>query len=382
MKKIILIVLMLLFIPIRVQAYEEGKGNNVNDKQVEGLYEYITNMKTEYELLDDINIKDYVNSYIKTGKDPISFDKLLKALITYSMKEVAASMKFMAILIVLAIVCALLSNLESAFSNDSVTNIAFFACYAILIIIMAKSFYVGVEIARASIVKMSEFMMALMPVLLMLLASVGGVTEAVVVDPIIVGVITVSSKIFIGVIIPIICMSFVLQFVNNISSDYKINKLSKLFNQIALWAQGIIMTVFIGIITIRGISAKTMDVVAVKTSKYVIDNFVPIVGKSLSDAVSTVAGYSLLLKNALSSIGLIIILVIIAYPVIKILMMVLIYKLTAALIEPISDSRLVNCIGAAGDSLILIMSSLIGVSVMFFILISIIASAGKVAMGG
>ena len=382
MKKIILIVMMLLFIPIRVQAYEVGEGNNINDKQVEGLYQYINNMKTEYELLHDINIKDYVNSYIKTGKDPITFDKVLKALFTYSMKEVAASLKFMAILIVIAIVCALLTNLESAFSNDSVTNIAFFACYAILIIIMAKSFYVGVDIARTTIMKLSEFMMALMPVLLMLLASVGGVTEAVTVDPIIVGVIAVSSKIFIGIIIPIICMSFVMQFVSNVSSEYKINKLSKLFNQVALWGQGIILTVFIGIITIRGISSKTMDVVAVKTSKFVVDNFVPIVGKSLSDAVSTVAGYSLLLKSALSSIGLIIILIILAYPVIKILMMVLIYKLTAALIEPISDSRLVKCIGAAGDSLILIMSSLIGVSVMFFILISIVAAAGKVAMGG
>ncbi|MBY6815438.1 stage III sporulation protein AE, partial [Clostridium botulinum] len=56
-------------------------------------------------------------------------------------------------------------------------------------------------------------------------------------------------------------------------------------------------------------------------------------------------------------------------------------KMAAALIEPISDSRLVNSIGAAGDSLILILSCLICVSVMFFIMIAIMASAGKVFMG-
>jgi len=382
MKKIVFMVLLILFIPMRVQAYDEGAANGVNDQQLQSLYEYLNNMKTEYDILKDVDVKDYVNSYMKTGDDNITFQKVLKALITYSMKEVAASMKFMAILIIIAVVCALLTNLESAFSNDNVTNIAFFACYAILIIIMAKSFYVGVEIAKVAITKMSDFMMALMPVLLMLLASVGGIAEAVVVDPIIIGTITISAKIYMGILIPIICMSFVLQFVNNISSDYKINKLTKLFNQVALWGQGIIMTLFIGIITIRGISSKTIDLVTVKTSKYMVDNFVPVVGKSLSDAVSTVAGYSLLLKNALSSLGLILIIVIIAFPVIKILMMALMYKLTAALIEPISDSRLVNCISAAGDSLILIMSSLISVSVMFFILISIIASAGKMIMGG
>ena len=109
-------------------------------------------------------------------------------------------------------------------------------------------------------------------------------------------------------------MSFVLQFVNNISSDYKISNLTKLLKQIAIWVQGIVMTVFIGVITLRSIAAKTIDQVTIKTAKFAVDNFVPVVGKCLSDAISTVAGYSLLLKNAISGLGLVIILVIVIFP--------------------------------------------------------------------
>jgi len=224
-------------------------------------------------------------------------------------------------------------------------------------------------------------MTALIPVLLMLVASVGGITEAAVMDPIIIGAINIGARIFVDFIIPLILLSFVLQFVNNLSDEYKISNLTKLLNQIALWCQGIIMTVFIGIITIRGITSKTLDAVTAKTAKYAVDNFIPVVGKCLSDAISTVAGYSLLLKNALSTVGLIILLFIVIYPIIKIVVLALVYKLTAALIEPISDSRLVKTINSAGDSLILIMSCLISVSVMFFIMISIIATAGKVLIG-
>ncbi|MCW6112319.1 stage III sporulation protein AE [Clostridium sporogenes] len=351
------------------------------NQEIEKLYDYISNMKNQYEILKDINAKDYVKNFMEKGESHISVNKAAKAITTYVFKEIAASLKLIALLIMVAIICALLNNLQKAFSNETLSDIAYFACYALIIIILARSFYLGVNIARDTINKMTDFMMALIPILIMLIASMGGIAEAAMLDPIIIGTINISANIFSRFIIPLICMTFVLQFVDNLSEDYKINKLTKLLNQVALWTQGIVMTVFVGVVTIRGITSKAMDQVTVKTAKYAVDNFVPVVGKCLSDAISTVAGYSLLLKNSISSLGLIVIVAMLLVPVIKLLIMAFMYKMAAALIEPISDSRLVNSIGAAGDSLILILSCLICVSVMFFIMIAIMASAGKVFMG-
>ncbi|NFA61351.1 stage III sporulation protein AE [Clostridium sporogenes] len=352
-----------------------------DNKEIEKLYDYISNMKNQYEILKDINAKDYVKNFMEKGESNISIKKAAKAITTYVFKEIAASLKLIGLLIMVAIICALLNNLQKAFSNETLSDIAYFACYALIIIILARSFYLGVNIARDTINKMTDFMMALIPILVMLIASIGGIVEATMLDPIIIGSINISANIFSKFIIPLICMTFVLQFVDNLSEDYKINKLTKLLNQVALWTQGIVMTVFVGVVTIRGITSKAMDQVTVKTAKYAVDNFVPVVGKCLSDAISTVAGYSLLLKNSISTLGLIVIVAMLLIPAIKLLIMAFMYKMAAALIEPISDSRLVNSIGAAGDSLILILSCLICVSVMFFIMIAILASAGKVFMG-
>lgn len=385
MRKLIFLLLILLFIPISVQASEVssiGQEDKSSNSQVEKLYEYIYNMKTEYEVLKDMDAKDYVSNYLKSGTGNFSINKIKQALLNYSLKEISASMKLMIMIIAIAIICALLSNMEKAFNNENITNISYFACYSLIIIFSAKSFYIGVDLAKSTIVKMTDFMTALMPVLMALLASIGGFTEAVIMDPIILGSITLSARIYVDIIIPLIFMAFVLQFVSNLSKDYKIDKLIKLINQAAIWAQGVLMTIFIGIITVRGITSKTIDQVTAKTVKYAVDNFIPIVGKCLSDAISTVAGYSILLKNAVGSLGLVILILIIIFPIIKILIMAVMYKLVAALIEPVSDGRLVNCLSSAGDSIILIMSCLICVSIMFFIMISIIAGAGKVLIGG
>lgn len=384
MKKILFVLLISLILPFfNVQAYAVNPVvSDENNKEIEELYDYMTNMKTKYEMLNDIDIKTYVKNYMKSGDGNFSIKKIVKSLVSYGFREVLVCIKFMSMIIVICIVCALINNLENAFSNGNLSNIAYFACYALLIVLMAKSFYSGVSIAKDTIKSMTDFMAALIPVLLMLLATVGGFTQAAVMDPIVIGTINIGARIFVDLIIPIICISFVVQFVNNISEEHKIERLSKLLNQSVLWMQGIIMTVFIGVVTIRGITSSTIDAVAEKTAKFAVDNFIPIVGKSLSDAISTVAGYSLLLKNALSSIGLIVLIVIIIFPVIKIFAMALIYKLTSALIEPISDKRLVKCIESAGDSLILITSCLICVSVMFFIMVAIIASSGKIIITG
>jgi stage III sporulation protein AE len=351
------------------------------DSKIESLYDYIVGMKNEYDIMKDLKPKDYVNSFLKTGNGTINASKITKVVTEFVFKELQASIKIIVIIIIIVVLAALIHNLQGAFTNEKLSNIAYFSCYSLLIIVVSQSFYIGVDLAKETIVKMTGFMAALIPVLMFLLASVGGVAEAAVLDPIVIGAVNIGARIYVNLIIPMILMGFVLQFVNNISEEYKIDRLTKLINQLALWAQGILMTIFIGIMTIRGITTKTIDEVTVKVSKYAIDNFVPIVGKSLSDAISTVAGYSLLLKNALSGLGLMIIVGIVLLPIIKIFIMSLLFKFTAALVEPISDKRIVSVITAAGESLVLIMSCLISVSVMFFIMVSIIATTGKAIMG-
>lgn len=391
MKKIFILLIFIIFLtPLNCKAdealtedkiLEEYTDENINNN-LNSLYTYIDNMKSDVELINDLNPAEYIKSYIKNGEGNISFSVILKAIVSLIFKEVGTVLKLALSMVVIAIICSLLKNLQDALSSNSISNIAFYACYLVLILILSKSFLVSISIAKDVIYGISDFMNVILPVLVSIIALSGGVTQAATLDPIILAGVLIIPKIYVAIIIPLILISFVLEFANNLSEEHKIDNLCKSIKQITLWIQGGVITIFIGILTIRGITSSTIDAVALKTTKFAVDNFIPIVGKAFSDAITSVAGYSLVIKNAISSIGLLILVFIILHPIIKIVLISFIYKMSSALVEPISDKRITSSIAGAGNSMILLLSCILSVSLMFFVLFAIIASAGKFIVGG
>jgi stage III sporulation protein AE len=98
----------------------------------------------------------------------------------------------------------------------------------------------------------------------------------------------------------------------------------------------------------------------------------------MSDAVDTVLGCSLLIKNAIGVVGLIVILIILTFPMLKILSLIIIYKITAVLIEPISDPKIVNCLNDMSNSLVIVFATVISVAIMFFIAVTAVVGAGNI----
>ena len=376
------------FITTENEVYAEDQTTTtlINDEETESklnnLYDYINTMKSDVELMNELDPVSYIQSYIENGEGNLSVSTVISAVVSLFFKEVKTVLSLAFSIVVIGIICSLFKNLQSSFSSEGISQIAFFACYAILIILLSKTFIISLSLAKGVIVKIATFMDKVLPLLAALLIASGGLTQAATMDPIILGATILIPKIYLNIIIPLILITFVLQFANNISTEPKLSNLCGLIKKSTVWIQGFIITVFIGVLTIRGISSSTIDAVTLKTTKFTIDNFIPIVGKSLSDAISSVAGYSLIIKNAIGSIGLIVIILIIIYPIIKIVLSSLIFKLSAALLEPITDKRITSSIAAAGESLILIMSCVLCVSLMFFVLIAIMISAGKFVVGG
>ena len=368
-------------------AYAEDNNYNVisNDEingDLEGLYDYISTMKSDFELINDLDPVSYIKNYITTGKGNLSFSKICDAVISLLFKEVKTVLSMCITIVVIGIICSLIKNLQSAFSSDSISEIAFYACYALMIIVLTRTFIISLDLAKDIITEISGFMSKLLPILVVMLGVAGGFTESATMDPIVLGTTIIIPKIYLNIILPLILITFVLQFTNNISTEPKISNLCSLVKSAVLWIQGLILTVYIGLLTVRGITASTIDAVTLKTAKFTIDNFIPIVGKTFSDAITSVAGYSLIIKNAIGSVGLIVLILIIIYPIIKIFLSSIILKISSSLLEPIADKRITKAVFSAGDSLVLILSSVLCVSLMFFVLIAMMVSAGKFVIGG
>lgn len=326
-----------------------------------------------------IEIKTFIIKLFK-GEEIISLQGIAKGAVKYFFKEVVANWKILGQVIILSAMYAILINLQNAFENDAVGKMAYNVCYLVIISIAIKSFIIAINLGRNTIDTMITFMQALLPILLGILIAMGGITTSAFFHPILLGSIGFIGTVIKSIILPLIFFSAVLAIVNNLSSRIQITKLSGLLKQSAMVILGFALTAFVGIISIQGIATSTVDGVTIRTAKFAVDKFVPIAGKFLSDAVDTVIGYSLLLKNGIGVIGMIAIFIICLIPAVKIVALMAIYKLCSAIIEPIAQSRLADCLNHMSNALVLIFATVSSVAMMFFITITIIVGAGNITM--
>lgn len=169
-----------------------------------------------------------------------------------------------------------------------------------------------------------------------------------------------------------------LVLINHTSEKIRLDRLCNLVKNLCTWTLGIFFTIFVGVLTVQGVLAASFDGVSIRTAKYAIETFVPIVGSLFSKTVDMVVGGSLLVKNAVGMAGLIITVMIAFYPAIKILCLITVYKLSSALLEPISDSKVSDCLNDIGNVLTVLFVTVVGVAIMFFLTITLLIGASNI----
>lgn len=369
-----LVLFLLLFLMLQGRAFAADPGTNVD---ISALESFSQRLQQNMEYLPDISVSKLIESYKETGSIGLTMKDFVHSFTEFIFKEITGNSRLLVELLFIGLLCAVLQNIQSSFENESTAKIAYYACFLIMVMIIIKSFALTIQLGRDTINNMIEFINAMMPPLMFLLASVGGFASAAALDPIMMFVIKITSDIIRDIVLPMTILVVILNIVNTMSDTIKISKLAGLVKQINLWVLGFIMTVFVAFVTIRSSASATLDQVTLKSAKFAVDNFIPVIGKALSDAITTVAGYSLILKDAVSIVGLVIMLFICVFPLIKIIIISLIYKFVGAVMEPVVDKKVVDCLTAAGNSFTIIFACVLSVAIMFFIFITIIASTGR-----
>ncbi len=276
-----------------------------------------------------------------------------------------------AILIVIIIHSVLKAVIENL-SDSNTGQIAYFVEYLAIISIITSNFGDILLVTKTSINELINFMRLFVPILITLMFTTGGLASSSGLGSIIIFFINIIGTIISSVLIPLIMCSTVLGIVNSFSDKTQILGLSKFMKSIVLWVLGIILTVFVCVLTFQGILSSSVDGVTAKTAKAAISNFIPFVGKIMGDTLDTVIGCTNLLKNTFGTVGVIILIGISIAPIIKIMIMWFLLRLVCAVCETIADSKIIKLLAGISDSYKLLFGILISCSIMFIIGITIV----------
>lgn len=317
----------------------------------------------------NLNINELLNSAINGQVDNKSIFNSISSLLG---KEVVNVLKILANVLLIVIIHSLLKSISENLSNSGVSKITYYVEYILIVTLVLISFSEVISVTRNSIENLVGFSYSLLPILLALVASTGSVISVSVIQPIILGSIVFISNIIQNAVIPILLIGTVLGIISNISEKMQVERLSKFFKSGIVWFLGVVVTLFVGILSVEGTLSSSVDGVTAKTTKAAVSNFVPVVGKALGDSVDTVLGCANILKNATGLVGIIIIIGICAMPIIKLIVLTASFQLVSALSEPIADKNIVKLLGHMGDIFKILLAIMFFIAVMLIVGITII----------
>ncbi len=353
MKKAALIILMiLLFVPTAFAA----------DFAISG--EDFYNRKTEE---------------IISGKLDLNPVKIINAFAENVSGEITETKSMLKSILVIAAASGILRVLSDSLGGDA-SKAAFFGCFLLItgsaVNIFSEVVGYGVEVIHA----LCGFITKLEPIFIGLLASSGAITQAAAFQPVMTSSIYIMSLIVDKCILPLTYFSAVLGIVNNIGGRIEIGTLNNLIKSASKWILTGVLTLFSAILTLYGISTSSFNSLAAKGIKFAVGSFVPVVGGLLSDSIDTVISGARLMKNAVGTAGMITVISMASVPVIKIWIMLMLLRLTAAFTEPFADKRITGVLMSTADSVQIIFSMVITAAMLFIISIGIILTSTGVGL--
>lgn len=387
MKKLIFIIGFILLFPSCVVAESSGESEetfNIIDQYTkmygEELAEGIESLEnTDLEgLVPGFNAEEILSGLAR-GENILSVHGIFDRGAELLAGEIRNTLKILIFIPVIAVLTTYLTNIQESFEGKGATKAAFFVCYLIIAGLATAAFLESVQSGREVIKNISVFMRILVPVSLVTLASSGALASATTFEMVFMGVIEITQWLIDKFFIPLILMTAAISLVNNLSENLNAEKLVQFMNKTTKWGIGIVMTLFVGIMGLQGIVTGSADGLTVKVTKFAAANLIPMVGGILSESVETVMNCSVVIKNSVGVLGIIFVILIAAVPILKVAASLIAFRLCAAVVQPISDKKIVKCISELADSVAGILALMVAVAVMFIIIITIIINVGNSA---
>lgn len=367
-KKIVLMLIILILIILKsVTSYCVNLDENTISSQQEsfGINSFIEKSK-QYsgEFFQDISINKILDSAIK---GEIDNSTIYKNILNILGIEVKTGVKSLISILVIIIIHSILKSISESLENDNISKLIYYVQYIAIVTVIMNNFSDVINIVKETITNLVGFMNTLIPILVSLMLYTGSITTTSILEPIILFMINFIGNLVQDVLIPTILIIASISIISKVSDKVQVEKIAKFLKSSTIWFLGLVLTIFVGIVSLEGTLASSVDGITAKTAKTIVSSAIPVVGKILGDVVDSVLGCGVILKNAVGFVGVIIIIGICILPILKLAVLTISYKLVASISEVIADSKIVKLLDQMADIFKILLAIVVTISFMVII---------------
>lgn len=323
--------------------YENIILKQLEQMDLDSLYEIagLTRENTNVSFLT--GVKEFVVG-IATGDISLQAEPILKEMLQLFFYQVQHSLSVCATVIAVCILSGVMNSVADSFGKQTVSRVANMICLLIVATICASDF---LEIYRYCHDQMELMIMAvqsLFPVMIPLLLASGRALSGTILNPAMLGIIAMIATAMDTWILPAVFFSCSLCIIGRIADQSFLNRAGKLMKDVIVFAVGLTVTVLSAFTTLQGTVGKTADSLIMKTARFSVDNFIPLIGGFAADSMDMVVSCTAAIKNALGLWGLLLLLVLLIFPLIKMVSVILVYRISSVLAEALTEKLIASCL--------------------------------------
>ncbi len=351
---------------------------------------------TEENEPDYSQIEDVMEDMLPETVD-LSFSRLVDQLVSgdfqgifegmkeYALSQIVYEVRSNRLILVqmvgIIFISAVFTNFSMAFSKTFIADTGYYLTYMVLFTLLLTSFMTVAQMAEGLMGNMMKFMSALVPVFCLSVTFTGSIQTGIMYQQAMVAGLTVTEWLVSKIILGLIHMYVIISLVNQLSKEDTLSKCGELIKTVAGWSLKTVLGLIFGMQFIQGLILPAFD--SLKNGWAMrVTAAIPGVGDAMGSAVQTVIGSAVLIKNGIGTAGIIILAFLFIIPAVKLGIIVLMYQVAQAIVQPVADKRMLECLHCVADGVMLLIKVLGTVFILFFLSMAMMTAASGSIFGG
>lgn len=320
---------------------------------------------------------EVVMEHLAAGDLGKLFAEIAGALKRSLFSEISIGSRLMGQVLALGFVGAVFTNFAGVFRGGEISETGFFITYLLLFTVLAASMAQSMTLTAEVVEDVLEFMRLLMPTYFLAVAFAGGSVSAVAMYEFTLWVMAVGQWVLGNAILPLVKLYVLLGMAGNLVKEEFLSRLTELFGQAAGWGLKSLVGLVLGFQLIQNLILPYVDSMKQGMVQRAV-SMIPGVGQGASAAAKLLVGSGVLIKNTMGAAAMVILMALIAMPVAKLLILWAMYQCVAAVMEPVCDKRLVNCVMAVADGQKLMVRVVMAAALMLIITVAVVCAGTNV----
>lgn len=351
----------------------------LNELDISALSEYFDTMAEDQKAFFGSSLKEWLGK-VANGEFKFEYSSFMKYLLTTLGGTLGSVLPILLSIIAIAVTISFVGGIKGGFASKSTDTLVNFAGITLVLVLILVEIYGAIGDVRSLVNSIRTQTEIVFPILFTLMTALGASGSIAIYQPAVAVFAFSITELVTTIALPALIVAIVFSVVGNLSGTVKLGGAAKFCISAAKWVLYTTFFLFLAFLSVQGITAAIYDNVSVRTAKFAMSKYIPVIGGYLSEGFNVILAGSVLIKNAVGLTAVMILLMTVLPVLIKIIAVSLSLKLAGAITEPFEGGKITSLLNSVSSSVNLLIAVVCGLAFLYFVFLILLIASGNLVL--